>query len=388
MTTLIAKPEKTVSLSITAGSIVLSSLVLLTLLGVLAGLARLVLGLGATTGLNDGYSWGIWIGFDFVLIAFSGAGFTMAAIAHVLRLHRFEPAVRPAILAGLMGYTTVLVLLLLDLGRPDRFYHFLLYWNLHSPLFEISLCILFYSTVLAIETAPFLLERLKWPKLVRFLQKFMMVVAITGVTLSSLHQSTLGTLYLNMPHRLDPLWYSPALPLLFFVSSIMAGLSMAMLAYYVAASILGQKVKAEVLHGLAAGAAWVTLLYILLKLGEFAVAGELPALFSFDSMSQLMWLELGLGAVAPFLLWLIPAIRRHRMGQWLTPGLILFGVLFNRFSATLLAQTPPAGTPPYSAHILEWLSTLGIIAGAALAWYIAVRWLVIFEDTGKAGRHA
>lgn len=379
MTTLIAKQEKVAIAPITATGISLSLLGLLTLMGVVAGLGRLIFGLGATTGLNDGYSWGIWIGFDFILIAFSGAGFTLAAITHVLRLHKFEPALRPAILAGLMGYTAVLLLLVLDLGRPDRFYNFILYWNPHSPLFEISCCILLYTTVLVIETSPFLLERLQWDGAAGLLHKFTTAIAIIGVTLSSLHQSTLGTLYLNMPHRLDGLWYTPALPLLFFVSSIMAGLSLAMIAYALSSAILGREAKPEVLRGLAAGAAGTALLYVLLKVGDLWLAGKLAAFLSFDSMSQLMWLELGLGAVVPVLLWLSPTIRTQCWGQWLGPGLILFGVLANRFNATLLAQTPPAGTPPYVPHILEWLSTFGILAGVMLAWYVGVRLLISFK---------
>lgn len=383
MTTLTVHREQAQLSPFNLTTITLTILALLTLAGVVAGLGRLLLGLGATTALSDGYSWGIWIAFDFVLIAFAGAGFTMAAVAHVLRLHQFEPAVRPAILTGLMGYTAVLLLLVLDLGRPDRFYNFILFWNFHSPLFEISFCVLLYTTVLVLETAPFLLERLGWKKWVGRLHRATAVIAIIGVTLSSLHQSTLGTLYLNMPHRLDALWYSPILPLLFFISSIMAGLSLAMIAYAVSSTILGRRVKAGILHGLATGAAWVTLFYLGLKLADLGWRGEWPALFSFDALSQLLWLELGLGAIVPAVLLLSPVLRSHRWSQWLGAGLIMFGVLMNRFNATMFGQTPPPGTPAYTPHLMEWLSTLGIIAGAMLAWYVGVKLLVIFEGKGE-----
>lgn len=383
MTTLTTHREQAHLARLNLTAVLLSVLALLTLVGVVAGLGRLLLGLGATTALSDGYSWGIWIAFDFVLIAFAGVGFTMAAVTHVLRLHQFGPALRPAILTGLMGYTAVLLLLVLDLGRPDRFYNFILYWNLHSPLFEISCCVLLYSTVLMLETAPFLLERLGWHKWVAWFDRSITVIAIIGVTLSSLHQSTLGTLYLNMPHRLDVLWYTPMLPLLFFISSVMAGLSLTMFVYPLASTILGRQVKPEILRGLATGAAWVTLLYLLLKLADLGLRSRLPALLSFDPLSQLLWLEVGLGALVPVILLLVPSGRAQRWSQWLGAGLILFGVLMNRFNATMFAQTPPPGTPPYSPHPVEWLTTFGILAGAALAWYVGVRLLVIFED--KAG---
>jgi Ni/Fe-hydrogenase subunit HybB-like protein len=375
-----AKQEQLSVPSLSTTAVVISILGLLTFMGAIAGIGRLILGMGSTTGLSDPVSWGIWIGFDFVLIAFSGAGFTMAAVGHVFHLEKYHAAVRPAILTGLLGYVSVLLLLVLDLGRPDRFYSFLINWNIHSPLFEVSCCIMAYSTVLFIESSSFVLERFHWEKPLRWLNKAMLPVAITGVTLSSLHQSTLGTLYLNMPHRLDELWYTPVLPPLFFISSVMAGLSVAMIAYAVAMKVGGRQVKAEVLNGLAKGVGWITLLYVLFKLGEIAVSGELPALFSFDSMSQLMWLELGLGAIVPMILMLLPSVRAHPIARWIGPALILFGVLANRFNATLFAQTPPAGMVPYTPHILEWLSTIGILTGIAIAWYLGIRYLSVLES--------
>jgi Ni/Fe-hydrogenase subunit HybB-like protein len=123
----------------------------------------------------------------------------------------------------------------------------------------------------------------------------------------------------------------------------------------------------------------VTLLYLLLKLADLGLRGQGAAFLSFDAMSQLLWLELGLGALVPALLLLVPAIRTQRWSCWLGVGLILFGILLNRFNATMFGQTPSPGTPPYSPHLVEWLTTLGILAGAALAWYVGVRWLVIFE---------
>ena len=266
----------------------LALLGLLVLVGALAGVIRLLMGLGATTNLSDTYSWGIWIGFDFTLIAFAGAGFTIAALAHVLRQHQYHDAVRPAILAGFIGYVAVLLLLVLDLGRPDRFYNFLLFWNPHSPLFEISWCIILYTTVLFIETSPFLLERLRLKRLLGLTGKIMLVVAIAGVTLSSLHQSTLGTLYLNMPYRLHALWFAPLLPLLFFVSAVMAGLSMAALTYLLATRIARRETKPEIVRGLATLAGWAGVVYLALKLGDLLISGELHLIFDRRRLQRLV----------------------------------------------------------------------------------------------------
>ena len=225
----------------------------LAVMGVTAGIGRLFMGLQASTTLSDDISWGIWIGFDFGLIAFAGAGFTMAAVVHIFHLEQFHTALRPALLVGLLGYMGVLALLVLDLGRWDRFYHFLLYFNLHSPLFEISWCVLLYSTVLLIEVSPDFLRFLPWRWPAQAAKAIIVPVSIIGVTLSTLHQSTLGTLYLNMPHRLHALWYTPMLPMLFYVSSIMAGLSLGILAYLAACKLRGVKAEAGSAPGWARG---------------------------------------------------------------------------------------------------------------------------------------
>lgn len=355
--------------------------------GGLAGVIRLFAGLGRTTGLTDAYTWGIWIGFDFTLIAFAGAGFTMALLVHVLHRHTYHDAVRPAILAGLAGYVAVLLLLVLDLGRPDRFYNFLLFWNPHSPLFEISWCVLLYTTVLVLEVSPFLLERLNRPlpqRVLRIMQGIMPAVAVVGVTLSSLHQSTLGTLYLNMPHRLHALWYTPLLPVLFFVSSLMAGLSLATLTYVAATAITRRPAKPQIVRGLSRGAAWVGVFYLALKVGDLLISGDLALIFTAGAFSVWWWIEVGLGLVAPVVLLLAPRLRDRPWVTLVGPLLLLFGVMMNRFNATMFGQILPPGVT-YTPHLLEWLSTIGIIGAGVLAWLLGVRFLAVFED--KASHH-
>jgi Ni/Fe-hydrogenase subunit HybB-like protein len=352
------------------------------LVGGLAGVIRLLVGMGSTTALTDAYPWGIWIAFDFTLIAFAGTGFTMAALVHVLHRHQYHDAVRPAILAGLAGYVAVLLLLVLDLGRPDRFYNFILFWNVHSPLFEISWCVLLYTTVLVLEVTPFVLERLNRPlteRGLRVLRAAMPVIAVVGVTLSSLHQSTLGTLYLNMPHRLHALWYTPLLPVLFFVSSIMAGLSLATLTYMGATSILRLPARREIVAGLTRLAAWVAVVYLALKLGDLLVSGEIALVWSAGAYSAWWWLEMSVGLMIPIVLLLLPSLRSRPWVSMVAPMLLLFGVMMNRFNATMFGQILPPGTT-YSPSLIEWLSTIGIIGAAVMAWLLGVRFLAIFDN--------
>ncbi len=362
---------------------VIGILVLLVALGVAAGLWRLAAGLGASTALTDTVSWGIWIGFDFSLIAFSGAAFTMAGLVYVLRRQEYRPALRPAVLTGLLGYVAVLALLVLDLGRPDRFYHFLIFWNAHSPLFEICWCILLYTVVLTVEVSPQILEKLGREKLAHRIHSVIVPVAIAAVTLSSLHQSTLGTLYLNMPHRLHALWFSPILPVLFFVSAVMIGLSMGALGYRLATRVRNVTREDRVFRGLAHGAGYVAIVYLLLKFGDWIVGGEIGLLLRFDHMSRLMWVELGL-LILGVILTQAPRLRQNDRSLTIGLGLLVLTGLTNRFSATMFAQTVPE-VAAYTPHIAEWLTTIGVIAAALLAWILAVRYLAVFEP--KAHHH-
>ena len=386
MTTASTVQKRPAAAQLSGTNVILGILGLLTVVGGIAGIYRLFVGLGPSTTLTDAYPWGIWIGFDFALIAFSGAAFTMAGTVYILRRESYRPALRPAILFGLLGYIAVLVLLVLDLGRWDRFWSFFINWNVHSPLFEISWCIVLYSTVLVVEASPQLFERLGKERPVRWVYRIVIGLVIAAVTLSSLHQSTLGTLYLNMPYRLHPLWYSPILSLLFFVSSIMAGLAVTLLIYPIAARIVGKKTDNGINSGLARAIGWVALVYTALKLGDIALAGELPLLFAFDRFSRLMWLELGIGCILPMILLLIPSLRAQPRWQVVGALLILFGVLMNRFNATLFAQIAREGAS-YTPHILEWLSTLGVLSAAALAWYFGIRFLSIFDSDAHAKFH-
>lgn len=369
--------------SIRTGDWVAGLLGFVVLMGVAAGFARLLVGLQGTTALSDLYPWGIWIGFDFGMIALAGAGFTLAAAVHVFHIERLKPALRPAILAGLCGYTAVLLLLVLDLGRPDRFYHFLLYWNLHSPLFEISWCVLLYSTILVIEVAPDILARLGRERLAHGIHRFVAPVTIIGVTLSTLHQSTLGTLYLNMPYRLDTLWYTPLLPLLFYVSSILAGLAVAVIAYRLAVRIQGSTEQPKVIGGLALGIVGAGMLYLALKLGELVYSGELPLLWQPGSLGWLWGAELLIGVLVPLLLWLVPGWRRRASVVTAMALLVVASVMLNRFDATIFAQTPLQGAGSYSPHMLEWVSTLGILAGAGLLWYLVLRFTAGRRDDAR-----
>lgn len=370
------------------GKIVLAVLAALTVLGVVVGIIRLVQGLGETTGLTDAYPWGLWIGFDFSLIAFAGVGFTMAAVVYLFNLEEYKPLSRAAVLTGFLGYVSVLVILLIDLGRPDRFWGFLVFWNPHSPLFEISWCILLYTTVLTIEFLPIFFERLNRPSIVKAIHSITIPVVIAGVVLSTLHQSTLGTLYMALPFKTDQLWFSTILWILFFLTSIATGLSTMIVVWIAGSKAFGRKVEMNLLGGLAKCAMWVLIVYAILRAGDLWITNDMYAVFAFDSQSMWFWAEVLIGTIVPIILYSQVSIRKSEVGLLITALLVITGTFMYRFNATLTAQAVNRFTLPTITEIasyrptwMEFAIQFGVLAGAALAWYFAARFLPIFPET-------
>jgi len=198
------------------------------ILGLIVTVLRFTGGLGAVTNLSDYNPWGIWIGFDLLVgVALAAGGFVTSAAVYLFGMKKYHSAVRPAILTGFLGYTLVVIALNYDVGRPWRLpYPFIIQQGTTSLLFEVAACVALYLTVLFIEFSPAAMEWLGLKRARRIVVKLTILLTIFGVILSTLHQSSLGALFLIAPAKLHPLWYSPYLPVYFFVSAIIAGLSM------------------------------------------------------------------------------------------------------------------------------------------------------------------
>ena len=239
--------------------------VLWTLVGVLAAVTfvRFTRGLGAVTHLSDAAPWGLWIGFDVMAgVALAAGGFVLAGTVYIFGLERYRPFVRPAILTAFLGYLAVAVGLLYDLGLPWHIWHPVIYWQYHSVLFEVATCVMTYLAVLTLEFAPVVLEhpwfaRPLFRKILGGLKRITIGLVIAGIVLSTLHQSSLGSLFLITPYRLHPLWYSPIIYLLFFVSAVALGLMMVVLESVLAAVFLRHELHVKLLSGLGKAAAVV-----------------------------------------------------------------------------------------------------------------------------------
>jgi Ni/Fe-hydrogenase subunit HybB-like protein len=184
---------------------------LLLSLGAVVTVVRFTQGLGAVTNLSDRFPWGLWIGFDVLCgVGLAAGGFTITAIVYLFNVKRFEPIVRPTVLTAFLGYLLVVVALLFDLGRPWNLWRPLIMWNPSSVMFEIAWCVTLYTTVLALEFSGMVFEKLGWKRAQRIQRGFTIPLVVAGVLLSTLHQSSLGALYLIVPGKLHSLWYTAA----------------------------------------------------------------------------------------------------------------------------------------------------------------------------------
>jgi Ni/Fe-hydrogenase subunit HybB-like protein len=344
--------------------------------------ARFLRGLGATTALTDLTPWGFWIGFDVMGgVALAAGGFVVAATVYVFHLERYHAIVRPAVLTAFLGYTAVVAGLLFDLGLPWNIWHMVVYWNPHSPLFEVGWCVMLYLAVLSLEFAPVVLELARRPLLRRIygvVKRATLPLVILGIMLSTLHQSSLGSLFLIMPHRVHPLWYSPILPILFFVSAVGLGLMMVTAESVASAWLYEREPEDHLLQGLGRAGAVVLGLYAALRLGDVLVRGQGPAIAAGTFESWLFVVELLLSAVGPAVLLGVGSLRRRRPVLAAAAFMGVAGLVLNRISVGGLAQIGPTGTR-YAPSWMEIAVSVGIVAAAALAYFFVAEHFHLFH---------
>ena len=348
-------------------------------LALAVALSRFMNGLGAATALSDRTPWGLWIGFDVMGgVALAAGGFVIAATVYIFHLKKYHPILRPAVLTAFLGYGAVIVGLLFDLGLPWNIWHAMIYWNLHSALFEVAWCVMLYFTVLFLEFTPVVLEKTPFKRLHRFMHALSLPLVILGIMLSTLHQSSLGTLMLIMPFRLHPLWYTPIIPVLFFISAIGLGISMVMMESTLTSWLYGRKREEDLMIGLAKAASFVLGLYLLLKLGDVFHRGKANLISTSGWDSVLFIFELSISAIIPLVIFVTPYLR-NRSG-WLTAGaaMAVIGFVLNRIDAGGLATVSSTGAR-YVPSWMEILISVGIVSATALVFFFFVERFHVYE---------
>jgi len=342
-------------------------------------LLRIIHGPGAVVALTDLMPWGLWKGGGVVaLVPIGGAGFTLAAFVSVFHWKRYKPLYLGAVLLGLMCYSSVGAGLTFDIGIWWRIVFPIWHWQFHSTLFEISWCIMLYLCVLTVEFGHAVLEKFNFHRTARFLERFGIVFVIAGICLSTLHQSSLGTLFLATPFRLHPLWYTELLPFLFFVTSIGLGCLTISWVAIVVHRLYRAEQPMDAISGLGRIAAFVLALYLVVRFAGIIATGKGGLLFlpSWDTAN--FWVEILLSAAIPVALLTRQRFRESPAAMfWITSSGIL-GVSLNRINVAGLA-TVSTTNQFYLPAWTEWTVTFGILAGAALVFLFCVENFNVFE---------
>jgi Ni/Fe-hydrogenase subunit HybB-like protein len=272
--------------------------------GAYATYLRIVYGLAGSTNLTDAFPWGIWIGFDVLCgVGLAAGGFTLCAIVHIFNIEKYKPILRPTILTAFLGYSLVVVALLFDLGQPWRLWHPMVMQNPHSVMFEVAWCVMLYSTVLALEFSPVVFEKLKWNIPLKLVHSISVPVIIAGVVLSTLHQSSLGTMYLILPHKLHPLWYSPWLPLMFYISAICVGMAMTIFESWHSSRAFNRELELPLMAGMARVLAVMLSVYLAFRFTDLTRRGALKYILENRIESWFFGLEIALMLLPALLLY-------------------------------------------------------------------------------------
>ncbi len=365
---------RAISTAIPLGTLILFGLVAL---GVVAAVLRYSQGLGATTNLRDDVSWGLWIGLDVMGgVALAGGGFTMAAIVYIFRVKRFYPLARPAILTAYVGYILAAGSILFDLGRPERFYHFLIFRNVHSIMFEVAMSVFSYLIVLTIENSQWVAERIRWKWWLGVLRRVLLVFIVLGIIISTLHQSSLGALFLMSPHRLPAVWYTPLLPVLFYVSAIMVGMAMVIVESLLSASAFRRKPELHLLGELGGWLRYALAFYLLLKAADIVIGGDVARLVTSGTASLFFWLEVGFGVILPLILLSSSRIRRNRVTLFRSALLVVLGVLLNRFNVLFFGM----GGVIYAPTWIEFAISAGLTSFGILMYMFAAKYFPVLDQ--------
>jgi len=346
--------------------------------GLYATYLRVFYGLGGSTNLSDKFPWGLWIAFDVMCgVGLAAGGFTLVAMVHIFNIEKYKPILRPAILTAFLGYSLVVVGLLYDLGRPDRLWHPLVMWNPHSVMFEVAWCVTLYSTVLFLEFLPVVLEKLGLHKPLEWIHKISVPLMILGVLLSTLHQSSLGTLFLIVPEKLYPLWYTPILPLLFYVSAIAVGLAMTIFESWHSSRAFGRALELPLLMSMARVLAVVLSVYLWIRFLDLSHRHVFGLLAQNRIETWLIALEILL-MVVPMVLLYQQRIRSSPGKLYACAVMVVFGFIANRLNVGTTGLEAGSGTH-YIPRWSEVAITLSIVAAGFATFRLIAEYFPVFE---------
>ncbi|MCH7226044.1 Ni/Fe-hydrogenase cytochrome b subunit [Haloferula sp. A504] len=394
------------------------------LIGMSLIVVRFVKGIGAVSNMNDGYPWGIWIAYDVATgTAIACGGYAVAILVYIRNHMRYHPLMRSCILTSLFGYGLAGFSVMVDLGRPWNAYNFFLpsKWQFNSVMFEVALCVMAYSMVLLIEFLPailYSLEKSKWVRFRRFmdwlhprlvpdkkavldkiervqagagwlrprLEKILIFIIVLGITLPTMHQSSLGSMLLIAPTKLHPLWHTPMLPLLFLINAIFMGYSIVIFESIISSYSFNRPYESREIAGVSRVIPGFTVVWMLVVFGDLAYRGQLGAAFSMDHLSLWFLAQMVLVGTGSFLLLGArgpSSPRRSPRRLFISAALILVGGAVYRFNVYLIGFDPGQGWS-YFPSLAEIMITVGIVSLELLGYLVLVKMVPVLPKAHGA----
>lgn len=384
----------------------LAFLAVLILIGVYSMIRVFIDGL-VITNLTDMVPWGLWITIDLSSIALGAGAFTLSAVVYMFGIKRLQPIIRLAILVGFAGYTSAMLMLLVDIGRPDRFWHPWVFWNVHSVLWEVTMCITIYLLILVAEFAPVIVELKFFDRLPairkfgHFLHKLTPYMAVLGLVISLLHQSSLGATYGVLKSR--PIWFKPSMPIMFVLSAIAAGPAVTVATAYVIEWITRKRtIPHDVLQLVARFSGVGLLVYGYIKFWDMAAVtyyGRTPGVSTAFSILQQQTPysfsfyvgEVILGILIPAILFLVPRFNKNQAAAVLGGLCAMIGIILHRWNTTVGGLYVPISYSPgtesqlptgaYFPAPVEWGVGILVIGYALIVLTLGVRFLPLFKHS-------
>jgi Ni/Fe-hydrogenase subunit HybB-like protein len=352
-------------------------------LGIYVTIVRFTKGLGAVTNLSDKFPWGLWIGFDVLCgVGLAAGGFVMASAVYIFNLEDYKSILPSAILTAFLGYILVIVALIYDLGKPWNIWHPIIMWNPESVMFEVAWCVMLYTTVLALEFSPMLFQKLRLEKPKKIIHNLTIPLVVAGVILSTLHQSSLGSLYLIVPEKLHPIWYSSNLPYLFFLSAVAVGPAMVTIESYLSSRAFKREIEIHILSRLGKVSAVALMVYFVLKVEDIGNYKLFKYIFAFNYESVMFWLEFLLGVILPIVLLTNSKVRESKKWLFYAQLTTVLGFIFNRLNVSITAlesYTQARYFPKWSEIVI----TMFIVSLGFAAFRFIAKNLPVFPEEVK-----
>ncbi len=369
----------------------------LIILAVLIVMYRYWMGMGYITNMSDGYPWGTWKSVNVSLgAAFACGGYVLAILVYIFNKYKYHHMVRSGVLVSMFGYSLAGLAVMIDIGRPWNAIYFFVpsNWQLNSALFEVALCVMAYTGVTMLEFLPAVFERTslieKYPRFSAFskkwyhvLEKITFLIIAIGVTLPSMHQSSLGTMLISTGHKLHPLWQSNFIPLLFLITAFIMGIASIILVSMLTSKLLHRPFEKSI-YGISKLIPYATITWIVVRVISLTTSGAWGYLFTSGLNSVFVILEFLTIGIPAYII-LATKLGKSKRGVFICSCLMIAGVCLYRLGVYLLGFNVEAGWNRYFPSFGETLTTTALLLVILWGYVILIKLVPVLPNLNVKG---